>query len=282
VRHQLEYLVSTGRDVVNLARRPFLPPRRLDICCCGLSKTGTHSMAGIFEDYRSAHHPDAYRRIQLAIRYLRGGIDHAAAERVLERRDRLLWLEMESSSLAGILIEPFLRACPDKKFLLTIRDVFTWCDSWLDHNINAPPKPGAPFTMLDHVRLRVDDFPPTKHDAPLVARGFPSLACYLQLWASHNERVLDAVPAERLLVVRTEELSASLPGIAEWAGIPAMTLRTERSRLFVAPRKHGVLATLDPAYVRDTAERFCGRLMQRYSSAERGNGVARAVASAGS
>src|SRR6185503_9509168 len=118
----------------------------------------------------------------------------------------LLQLEMESSSLAGILIEPFVTACPEKKFVLTIRDVFAWCDSWIDHNINSPADPRSGFAILDRVRLRVDDFAPTKHDAPLTQRGFPSLACYFQLGASHNEKVLDAVPSERLLLVRTEWL----------------------------------------------------------------------------
>jgi hypothetical protein len=142
--------------------------------------------------------------------------------------------------------------------------VFTWCDSWIDHNINSPPDPRAPFTILDRVRLRADDFTPTKHDAPLTERGFPSLACFFQLWARHNEKVLDAVPAERLFLVRTEGLTDRLPAIAAWVGVPLETLRTDRSRLFVAPKKHGVLATLDPGYVRETAERFCGPVIARY------------------
>jgi len=83
---------------------------------------------------------------------------------------------MESSSLAGILIEPFLRAFPARKFLLTLRDVYSWCDSWIDHNINSP---------------------------------------------------------------------------------------RERSWRFAAPAKHRVLASLDPGYVQDTAERFCAPLLRQ-------------------
>src|SRR5206468_4805128 len=112
---------------VTLAR-----PRRLDVCCCGLSKSGTHSMAGLFENYRSRHHPDEGIRLPLATAYLKGEVEEAAAERILRRRDRLLWLEMESSTLGGILIDPFSRGCPSKKFILTIRDPYSWCDSWID------------------------------------------------------------------------------------------------------------------------------------------------------
>jgi hypothetical protein len=111
---------------------------------------------------------------------------------------------MESSSLAGILIEPLSKACPGKKFILTIRDLYSWCDSWIDHNIDEPPSSSSPWGALDRIRLRVDDVEPTRFDSPLTERGLPPLACY------------------------------------------------------------HMLATLDRSYVQDTADRICGRLMDRY------------------
>ena len=264
MRQILAQLNRARREVTMRARLPFARPRRFDACCCGLSKSGTHSMAGLFANYRSEHHPDAHTRLQLAMAYLKGEVDTAFATETLQRRDRLLQLEMESSTLAGTLIESMVAACPEKKFILTIRDVHSWCDSWLDHNINEPPAPSSLFGQLDLIRLRVKDFAPTKYDAPLVARGFPSLACYFQLWASHNTRVLDAVPATRLLVVKTGEIRDRIPDIARWVGVPPETLRADRAWLFAAPKKHGVMATLDAGYVRETAQRFCGALMEQY------------------
>jgi hypothetical protein len=252
------------REFTKLTFLPLIRPRRLDVCCCGLSKTGTHSMAGIFENYRSAHHPDGEMRLSLAGAFLKGEVDVAAAQRVLWRRDRLLWLEMESSSLAGILIDALSEACPRKKFVLTIRDVYSWCDSWIDQNINRPPTDSSPWAALDQIRLRVGDFAPTKFDSPLTARGFPPLACYFQLWANHNSRVLQAVPTDRLLLVKTGEIATKMQEIAAWAGAPLETLRTDRSWLFATVKKHRVLETLDKSYVRETADRFCGALMSEY------------------
>src|SRR5580765_6221795 len=91
-------LTQARRDLRRLMRLPFVPSRRFDICCCGLSKTGTHSMAGLFANYRSAHHPDADVRLRLTIGYLQGQLDAARAQRTLRRRDWLLRLELESSS----------------------------------------------------------------------------------------------------------------------------------------------------------------------------------------
>ena len=252
-----------------LAKLALLPltlarSRRLDVCCCGLSKTGTHSIAGLFENYRSAHHPDEEVRLPLATAYLRGEVDEAAAQRILRRRDRLLWLEMESSSLGGILIEALSRACPSKKFILTIRDVYSWCDSWIDHNINLPSVDSSPWATLDRIRLRIKDFQPTKFDSPLTARGLPPLACYFQLWANHNARVLEAVPSSRLLITETHQITVKIPEIAAWAGVPVETLRMDRGWLFPTRKKHNVLATLDESYVRETCDRFCGSLMDEY------------------
>jgi len=256
--------VRAARERVKALVLPVIRPRRLDVCCCGLSKTGTHSLAGIFENYRSAHHPDAGVRLPLAMAWLRGEASDAEATRVLRRRDRVLRLEMESSSLAGILIGPLSRACPRKRFILTLRDVYSWCDSWIDQNLNQPAEPGSPWASLDRIRLRVDELSATKFDAPFIERGLHPLACYFQLWSQHNQRVLETLPPERVLPFETGRIEERMQDIAAFSGVPDETLRRDRSRLFVAPKKHRALATLDRSYVRDTAERLCGPLMSRY------------------
>jgi hypothetical protein len=266
IRRILRRPYRVARSGMSLAQLPYtiVRPRRIDVCCCGLSKSGTHSMAGIFADYRSAHHPDERYRLRLATAYLTGGVDVAAAERLLQRRDRFLRLEMESSSLAGILVEPLARAFPERRFVLTIRDVFSWSDSWFDHNLNEPADPSAPWSVLDRTRLRAEGARPTRHDAPLSERGFPPLECFFRLWADHNERVLWAVEPSRLLVVRTNEITERIPQIADWVGVPTDTLRSERSWLYQSRRKHHLLSRLDASYVRDTAERISSDLMNRY------------------
>ena len=253
---------SSGHAAQRLGLLPWLLPRRTDISCCGLSKTGTHSMAGLFKAYRAEHHPDRDTRLELAIGSLQGRLAKGSIERLLRRRDRVLWLEMESSTLAGILIEPLARACPTKRFVLTVRDVYSWCNSWFDHNLNFPKE--SRFTDLDRVRLQPEAFPSGRHDRPLQDRGFFSLAAYFSLWSRHTRRVLDVLPAERLLVVRTHEILARVTDIADFARVPASSLQPDYGWEFRTERKHGVLAALDPGYVSETAERCSGCLMKRF------------------
>lgn len=243
---------------------PFLRPRRIDVCCCGISKTGTHSIAGLFENFRGGHHPDRDRMLELAIGYLENRLDDHRLETILRRRDRELWFEIESSSLSGIVIRPLAAACPTKRFIVTVRDVYGWFNSWVDHGINHAGGPRTRFDDLDELRLRPADYPLTKHDRPLESRGMKSLEAHFALWARHYVEVFDSVPPERLLVVRTDEILNSVDTIADFAGIDAARLKTDRGRLFVAPKKHNVLAELDPGYVEDVAQRHCRDLMQRY------------------
>jgi hypothetical protein len=229
-----------------------------------LSKTGTHSLAGLFDDYRAVHHPDAELRLDLAIRLLSNQIDVREIERVLGKRDRFMWLEMESSTLSGILIEPLLKACPEKKYILTIRDVYSWAESWMDHTINKPPRPQSGFAALDRIRLRGEEFPHTPNDAPLAARGLASLASYFSLWADHNRSVLAAVPPDRLLIVRTSEILDRIPEIAAFAGVSPGSLRPDLGWQFAAPKKHHMLSKLDASYVGGTAKDRCGDLMEQF------------------
>lgn len=242
---------------------PLIRPRRFEACCCGLSKSGTHSIAGLFANYHTAHHPDVERRLDLAIDYLSGTISAHEIEKILKRRDRLVWLELESSTLTGTLIEPMYNAFPHRKYIFTIRDVYSWADSLIDHNINRPPGKSR-FGELDRIRLRGSDFPHTTHDAPLVERGLASLASYCNFWNDHNRRVLATVPEKAIIVVKTNEIIDRRDDIATFVGVAPDTLRSDLGWQFATPTRHRVLSLLDKAYVRETATRFCGDLMGRF------------------
>ena len=256
------------RELRRLARRTGLHrlvlPRRTDVCCCGLSKTGTHSMAGLFADFRGGHHPDSDYMLDLAMDFLGESKSEDEIVPLLHRRDRRLWLEIESSNLCGILIRPLLRACPDKRFVITIRDVFGWFNSWMDHNLNSPPQPSSKFHQLDRIRLRGSDFPHTPHDRPLKDRRMDSLEAHFAMWARHYGEVLAAIPEDRRLIVKTADILSRTEDIASFSGVPPALLRLDLGWQNAASVKHDVLSEFDREFVRDVAERHCRTLMDRH------------------
>ncbi|MGH6913869.1 MAG: sulfotransferase [Geminicoccales bacterium] len=262
-REPLKILKRTGRAVLGQAGvLDLLYPRRFHAYCCGAAKTGTHSIRAIFHGYRAAHEVDIERTLRLAVAYCDRSITAGAAARAVGRRDRSLWLEMDSSPVNGVLVRPIVEALPDALVILTIRDAYSWANSCFDHqvNISVPDL----WYQLDRRVMGLDNTPHSRWDAPLEERGLYPLACYFRRWTEHNEAVLEAVPEDRLLVVRTDDIAARIADIAAFVGVPVATLEAGNARSYAAPKKHRILARLDSSYVRETAERCCGDLMKRF------------------
>lgn len=257
------YLKAKARAALaELGVLGVLRPRRFRAYGCGAPKTGTHSVAGLFDAHCTGHHIDVYRRVPLANAYLEGGVSKAEVVAFLRRRDRRLWLEMDVGSVTGVLAEPLVEAFPEARFVHTVREPLSWADSVIDQNLNIEVEPK--WARLDALMAQAEKTPHTPHDRLLEERGLFSLAAYFGWWRRHNEGVLAAVPEERLWIVRTPEIAERAPEIARFVGVAPESLRPNLAWSFPAPRKHGLLAQLDPAYVEDTAQRICGELTRRF------------------
>src|SRR5206468_2339366 len=209
-------------------------PRRLRAYCVGTAKSGTHSLGAIFERSYAAEHEAKHRpMIQAVLDRAAGKMDDAQAEEFIRRRDRELGLEMDSSQLNGAFVDIMARLFPDAKFILTIRDCYSFLDSITDHTL-------ARDVSQRWVAFRKQRFGGFKH-APqeriLAEQGLFPLDGYLTYWSRHNEYVLRHVPVERLLVVRTNEIRQSIPKMAEFLGIPANSLDAGQSHSYPAANR---------------------------------------------
>jgi hypothetical protein len=94
--------------------------------------------------------------------------------------------------------------------------------------------------------------------------GFHPLENYFAAWAAHNQRALSVIPPDRLLILRTSEIAESIDRIAEFIEIPATTLDVKTTHSFQAPKKHHLLAQIDPNFIREKAEKHCSELMAKF------------------
>lgn len=244
-----------------------LMPRRFHAYGTGLGKSGTHSVSHIFNNYRRAHEPDGARYRAMILAYkMTGEMTTEQFRRELRKRDRRLWLEMDAWNLYGEVPADLVAAFPEAKFIHTIREPFDWADSYMNHDLNRHLKGGATDIVapIRQYVWQLDAIAFTRFDGPLEARGLYPLECYFRHWATHNRRVLDNVPEDRLLVLRIGDLRDRLGDIAAFVGVPVETLDPGQVWSYRAPKKHGVLAELDPAYVRETAEKYVPNLVDRF------------------
>lgn len=238
-------------------------PRKTHLYGVGTGKSGTHSLAAIFSDHlRTAHEPERAKVIDVILAVSAGRINEEELRRYVLERDRRLWLEVDSSHLNFFLLDQLVELFSDAKFILTIRNPYAWIDSLI--NMQLGFERFKKWIQLHNLRFRPDLHAHIQLEAPLKEKGLYTLDGYLAYWARHNRTVIDRVPKDRLLIIRTDKLAESMGEIAKFAGVSRSILNEERSHMFKAEKKFNVLRELDQNYLGDKMAQHCGDLIGEF------------------
>ncbi|MEM9110819.1 MAG: hypothetical protein AAGC72_12420 [Planctomycetota bacterium] len=221
----------------------------------GLSKTGTHSLAGMLErECASAHEPCLTPLLRSLVLADPDKVNPAVVS-LLRARDRTLNLEFESNNVLGTLLLSLHEAMPNAKYVLTVREIRSWLLSqWmqqLDH------------TMPRHNKLRFGGrcaYSP--QDEKLKDAGLFPARAYLVYWVEHHRRVIETIPPERLYLLPTEEIRGHARRIAEWLGLPGKQIDLERTRSFVRAKKPPIDSFIDPAYLDALVSEVCSATLE--------------------
>lgn len=242
--------------------RARVTPRRFHAFGIGIGKTGTHSLAGIFQTrYRAAHQPQS-QLTQDWIHSYQTSSDTLPTRAFLLQRDRALWLELEASTYLTEILPELVVLFPNAKFILTLRDCYTWLNSVLNYALQVRQtergRRARERTYGQNGRTY------TAGDEILESFGLYSIHDYLAGWAQRNARALEFTPAERLLVIRTHELTNSLPQIAQFLNLPIATLDARRTHLYKAPTDFEILRRVDREYLESQVQLHCQPLMRQF------------------
>lgn len=226
----------------------------------GLPKTGTHSLAALF-DCRAAHEPETHILYDVA-RALDEGEATSAAVATLRARDRWLGLDLESNWMLGLVLDPLIEAFPEAHFVLTYREPLEWLESQInEHLINHHQEP-----YQAAMRRMYGWAPYAPEDAPLRDRGLYAVDGYLGHWAAYYEEALDRLPEGRRVVVRTDALSADAERIG--AALGGLTPARGAVHAYARPEKPFVLPDhLDMDRVHARAEALCRPTWARLQAA---------------
>lgn len=236
--------------------------RRLQLYGIGSAKTGTHSLAAMFaRDFRSAHEARADVVVAMTGRLQRGGMAPAVFDAWLRDRDRRLGLEVDVSSLNGPLAPRLARLFPEAKFVLTLREPVGWLDSMLNQQLVS----GVP-AFWEQARLQAfgplpQRWPP--REAWLAEHRLHPLSTLLRYWSRRNLALIDGLPAERLLVLRTRELDTRAAELAAFAGVRVEQLDLSRTHEFRGGRQVRAEALFGADYVRQQVLAAGRPLLQR-------------------
>lgn len=239
-------------------------PRQARLYCVGAPRSGTHSIAAIFDrSLRSRHEPAFRSALRHVLAHHRGQLSFDDLRRFVRQRDAKLRLDVDSSHVNVFLAEALLAEFDEARFVLTLRDCFTWTEAAMNHTLNSRQWSAADRQYLEFY-FDTGQLEYSPHDEVLRQHGLLSVDCYLAAWTRHNDRALAAIPPAKLLVVKTNEIAANLARIAEFAGVEAARIAPGFQARGRAKAKHGLLARVDAAYLADRAAAHCGGLMQQY------------------
>lgn len=247
------------RDGILKVARRLLGRRKFHAFNVGAGRTGTVSIHAMFaRSYVSRHEPEAEILVPLIIEN-EGKPDRRPLRDYVVRKDRRLRLEMDSSGLNVFVLDEIIAAFPEAKFLFTIRDAFSWAESMYNRALNHE-RNATWAAWRDFSKRR---WPSEYHrgEEMLEALGLRPIHSLFSQWRDINRKVLETVPAERCLIVKTEEISAARERIAAFLGVPADTLAIP-SRENRTSQPNRILAQLDRNLVNDTAEAYCGAIMR--------------------
>lgn len=225
----------------------------------GPAKTGTHTLAQMFEDHvRSGHEADAQALIARFLQKAETGSPEGL-HRLLHRRDRLRKLKIDSSSVNAYILDDILEVFPDSRFVLTIRSPGSWLRSMADHSIkhNADPI----WLKFRTFRFGPGNDHPPEEQALAEAGLFPT-ARYLSDWSHCVGHALDVIPQDQLFVVKTSDLASKVTEIADFCGLPtdidAKTTHAYRNKF-----RSGVLETVDHTHLAEMLDTHAGQTARR-------------------
>lgn len=244
-----------------------IQPRNLLAFCIGAPKSGTTSIAGVFEsNFRAGHELEREDLIRTIHRHYRREIGDEEYITELKRRDIRVWLEFEATCFLGYRPDLLYRAFPNAKYILTIREPLSWLDSMINHTINYPPRSEDVIALWHGMFFEPQDYPHTEQDKVLKQHGVYSVEAYLRYWARSIQSVLDSIPSEQLLILQTAEVAKRHDKIAAFLGIEEAQLDRQSSHMNQAPAKYHLLDQIAQSYLEQLNVEHCANLYHALSS----------------
>jgi len=244
-----------------IARSPSVPA--IKAFCVGQAKSGTASLAALLRaHYRAAHEPEREQILAMILREARGEVTEHAFRDYLLARDQRLNLEYDIAWANQFIIGHLLTLFPGSKFIILIRDPYTWLQSIAGHLVSRDI-PRDVLAFLDWW-FRPDLYPHTQHDHAMQELGLYSIAAFLNTWNRHVTVCTQLIPPNRRLILKTHELGRSHQQIADFLQIPVDSLDILHGHVNRGAETDRVAPLIDCGYVTEMVESICGENTAHY------------------
>lgn len=231
------------------------------IYCVGLFRTGTNTIYEVFKrSFRSAHEFMRMPTLMAFQGYVKGHLSRADYINYVKTRDAEGNLEIDSSGFNYAFVDILIKEYPDAKFILTIRDCYSWINSCMGYFYRNYYKEDGNF--IGCLLNSIDHLPNNRFSWTDRSSYRVCIEQMVKMWSVVNTYMLSSIPAERLLVLDTEELSHSICDLAAFAGVSKEALDPDHANM---GDSRNYLECLDSAGLERLVGHHCsGLLAERF------------------
>lgn len=231
--------------------------------CVGQAKSGTASVCGLLSGAgRAAHEPQRAETLGAILAESRGEMTAEEVRAWLAERDRRLGLDYDIAWANQFLVHHLPAVFPEARFLVLVRDPYTWVGSVAGHLLSREIPP-AVRDFLDWW-FRPDEHPFRPGDEEMEARELYSVEAFLSAWNRHIDRCAEELPADRTLVLRTHELRTCHERLAGFLEVPAASLASGQGHLNRRTWTGRLEDLVDPAHLEAEVRRVCAGNLARH------------------
>ena len=240
------------------------PWLRFQAYVVGLPKTGSTSVATMFGRYRTGHEWELMDLVAAGMARQAGEFTDADFWAATGARLTSPSLEMDSATGHHLYVDALRDRFPGARFVHTVRDVQSWTTSLLDMVLRkriARAQMDIPYSIWesDYLRLMTEDTYDLRPEC--VADDSVALPALMRYWAGHMRHLARELPADRSVRVRTTDLAAEAPALADLVGVPVESLRTDLSHANRAPLTLDRFDVFDSPELRAAYDEHCADIM---------------------
>ena len=232
----------------------------------GLPKTGTTSLSAMLTNYRSGHEAWLDFLAEPAVARVRGEIDDETFWETVRNRFVPLRAEMDCVTCHHLYVDVLQEKYPKAKFVVTYRDVRSWANSLLDLVMlrrRTPPDQRGHRSWYrsygDWISEGTFSLDPADDGDDTAA-----LPALMRSWATYMRVMPIALPAERTIWIKTSEFTARVPDLAEFLGIPVVTIAMDKVHSNATPASFDRFTRADRDVIDSVYAEHCADIMAEH------------------
>jgi hypothetical protein len=227
----------------------------------GLFRTGTTTMCEMFaKSFRADHEFWVEEELDAIVKRFTGAVSDEELGAFVEVRDKEKPLDLDSSGAHFGLIDILTTEFPDAKFILTLRNVYSWLNSCVGKLYGDFI--GGRNSRIGELANCLDCLPDYTFAIEDRTGYRICLEQMIKTWNGVNRSIMRLVPPERLLVLNTETLSHSADEIAIFCEIDQNLLESCHSNSGPAVN---FLACFNPERLDELVRQHClGMMSEAY------------------